>query len=881
MTLFRFLPIVLTAVIVSASVCFAKQCQCNDIVKHDNTIKFTLTDISDISVYTKDIERRLPKHRSRSIAFKVKNVSSHPINLRDLEIRYTINDTTKNLRGNVLYSFVPPFKWKHYGKYRRGIQIDIAKLDSLTPDPNTATGNKYIAISFSDACLLPNMSMNFGIIVFSRPPQIIDETNDPSYIPSDTFVVNPKLDLLPNVPEQVVSLLDDEALSIGVDPTNSAQSSVVIQSFSDLEGVFFSRKFIESDGNETIITVNENGDVYAFDSLPILNRKSQLLKYGTSAPQLYKKLSSIDDNTITPVTISVNLSGIAENSPSVITTDTPIDYGLWKDQNFYAIEERKIEISGRTSALINKIIEELQNYPLFHGFNPQFNTDDYHGIVTCRLPVFIINSLSQDTLTALITDCDSVTPKHDLWTAGYRMNVDNLHYQGDSGSGINSAVWKMGYPNFEDQLYLPTANARFSKQYITDSLGAGFASNQHIAYMLSAIRNDRTKKTEPTAPTTYCGTGFAPNSELYLANYTIKYIGDALVTDMLSAPLKWCTDKNVTVINQSWHTVKNYGTIAKGGVSYGYDSENSGNVTFDDQYVDIVASTYPYPTFCQAAGNFDYDTLGNVVNPNEYVNHKGYNTIVVGQDLRDGGMSSSSIYRNPSSTQELPHVTCGVSVSPGTSVFERPDGTSIVTRSGATSMASAMCAGFVASIQSIDTTLLKHSPWAIRALLMSGADNILGSVWSDNSSSDQRDGAGRLNGINSWLSAIAPYSSGVGKEHGFYIGEIASNTSLTKDIPIIVQNPSINNATNNGNLRIALSWIGNINSSNYVSSLSDLDLELLGPDNLVIARSASLVNPVEMITITNAQKGQQYTIRIKTARNVTYRTPFAVAWVNR
>jgi len=164
---------------------------------------------------------------------------------------------------------------------------------------------------------------------------------------------------------------------------------------------------------------------------------------------------------------------------------------------------------------------------------------------------------------------------------------------------------------------------------------------------------------------------------------------------------------------------------------------------------------------------------------------------------------------------------------------------------------------------------------------MAGADNILGSTWSTNANDDQKDGAGRLNGINSWLSASNPYSSGTGLEHGFYIGEIPKNTSLTKDIPFIVKNPSINGAVNNGNLRIALSWIGNVNPSTYVSTLSDLDLELIGPDGSVIAKSASIVNPVEMITISNAQKDQQYTIRIKTAKNVTYATPFSVAWVNR
>ena len=84
-----------------------------------------------------------------------------------------------------------------------------------------------------------------------------------------------------------------------------------------------------------------------------------------------------------------------------------------------------------------------------------------------------------------------------------------------------------------------------------------------------------------------------------------------------------------------------------------------------------------------------------------------------------------------------------------------------------------------------------------------------------------------------------------------------------------------------GNLRIALSWIGNVDPTNYVSKLSDLDLELIGPDSSIIAKSASLVNPVEMIAITNAQKDQQYIIRIKTAKNVNYATPFSVAWVNR
>lgn len=835
-----------------------------------NSQATVLSDPSELTVFFKDIDGTPIGQQWRRLAFKIQNNSGSAINISSLKLIYSFTDTNKQISSSIWSYSVHSADWTVQGGQINEVTANIRYYEKQP----TSTGNCELVLQFGNRNIPAGGLAEIQLGLHNSDWSNVDENNDPSYISSSDYVVNDQITIVPVIPSYVNDVLDQNAILKGVDPSTSSISETFAQNFTDLEGNYYTKKYVDTLGNTVIITVNDSGIVFDSDSLPIMNRLSQIQKYGTVSPQLFRKLNNTDSNKVIPVSINSNLKGISYNRPPVITTDNPIDYETWKAANINALEQRKAQIRIRNIELANFVTNMIAADTTLNDFDPKISLDDNNGILTCRLPVTIINSISHDTLSILVSDCDSVIPKQDLWTAGFRMNVDNMHGHGNNGSDIKVANWEMGYPNFENQLYLPPTNVRFSKQYIIDSLDTSRANDQHIAYMLSAIRNNRTNQTDPSAPTTYCGTGFSPGADLYLANYTIKYAGDYLVNDMLANPLKWCTNRDISVINQSWHTTKGYKTISKGGISYGYDSEYDGNVTFDDQYIDLIASTYPYPTICQASGNIDSTS-------NEYVNHKGYNTIVVGQDLRDGGMSPISVFRNPSSKQELPHVTCGVSVSPGTSVFENSDGSSIVTPNGATSMASAMCAGFVASLQSINPTLLRNSPWAIRALLMAGSDNILGSTWSDNANDDQKDGAGRLNGINSWLSASNPYSTGTGLEHGFYIGEIPKNTSFSKDIPIIVRNPSINGAVNNGNLRIALSWIGNVDPTNYVSKLSDLDLELIGPDSSIIAKSASLVNPVEMIAITNAQKDQQYIIRIKTAKNVNYATPFSVAWVNR
>ena len=845
-------------------------------------------DFSKLSVYSKDLDGTATGQQWRRLVFQIHNNGDTSIDISTIRLVYSITDSSNSILSETWYYNVHNENWSIQGGQNSEVHASIKYYES---DP-VAVGNRDLVLQFDSRILPKNGIAEIQIGLHNSNWANLNENNDPSYILSTNFVSNNKIKLEDIVPNSINTVLNQVAQTKGVNPNTGSITSSFAQTFSDLNGSFYSKKYLDNLGNPVIVTVNDNGTVFDLDSLPVMNRRAQIQKYGTELPQLHTRIQHSGANTIIPVLIHTNLSGISFAQPQVITTDATVDYNTWKTNNDNVLQNRKSLIHSRALVLANKIDSIVQAYPSLVGFDPQISIDDYTGIISCKLPASIISNLSNDALTTMINDCDSITPKEDMWTAGYRMNVDNLHANGDSGTGIKSAVWEGGYPNFENQMYVPAANVRYSRKTIADSMQFLYSyytkgkadtliyndtMDQHVAYMLAAIRNNRTKKTDAGAPTTFCGTGFAPNSELYLGDYTVKYTGEYLVNDMFSSPIKWCLDKGVSVINQSWHTTKSYGTVTRGASSYGFDAEFTGDNTFDDQYIDLIASTYPYPTFCQAVGNIE-DAAKY-----EYANHKGYNTIVVGQDanLGTGGMVSTSVYNNPTNKQELPHVTAGVSIDPGVSMFENPDGSSVVTPNGATSLASAMCTGFATSIQSVNPTLLKNSPWAVRAILMAGADNVFGSTWSDDATVDQKDGAGRLNGINSLLIAQNPYSSGVGAEHGFYISEIPANTSYTKEITIKVTNPSINNAVNNGYLRIALSWIGNVDPNTYVSSLSDLDLELLASDQSVIARSASIVNPVEVIYVKGLVKDQQYTIRIKTSKNVGYNTPFAVAWVNR
>ena len=79
------------------------------------------------------------------------------------------------------------------------------------------------------------------------------------------------------------------------------------------------------------------------------------------------------------------------------------------------------------------------------------------------------------------------------------------------------------------------------------------------------------------------------------------------------AAIRWAAqDRGCTVISQSFHR----------------DSEQTDSgLSFDDIYKDHLALHWPYPTICEAAGNGA---------STEFVNHKGFNSLTVGEPRRHG-----------------------------------------------------------------------------------------------------------------------------------------------------------------------------------------------------------------------------------------------------
>ena len=184
-------------------------------------------------------------------------------------------------------------------------------------------------------------------------------------------------------------------------------------------------------------------------------------------------------------------------------------------------------------------------------------------------------------------------------------------------------------------------------------------------------------------------------------------------------------DQHCTVVSQSFHR--------------GSEPGGSG-LQADDLLKDLLALRWPYPTIVQAAGNFWLGDADGITPPeDEFVNHKGYNTLAVGNhDDTAGAMSGDSVFRNPTTThgdRELPEVAAN-----GTGVSANGQSMS------GTSFAAPATAGVTALLQDVDGVLCSW-PEGCRAILMASAGrNVRGSTWWQDvvSHVDGRDGAGAV-----------------------------------------------------------------------------------------------------------------------------------------
>ena len=264
-----------------------------------------------------------------------------------------------------------------------------------------------------------------------------------------------------------------------------------------------------------------------------------------------------------------------------------------------------------------------------------------------------------------------------------------MHSLGARGRGIRVAVWERG----------PDTTTNLA---IAGTFDASGAMSTHSRLVHGVIRN-----TQANSPN-----GHAPGCTLFSAN---SYDLDAL---------RWAVgNEPFTVINQSFHRD---------------DEQTSSGLSFDDIYKDWVIMRPPYPTIVQAAGNSDDN--------DEYVNHKGFNSLAVANHNDDASaISSTSVFRNPASShgdRETPEIGAN-----GTGVAAVA-----ATSDSGTSFASPAVAGIAALLQG-ENTLLRSWPEGCRAILLAGATRNVSDAtwWRDVSSSvDAADGSGAVNALESY-----------------------------------------------------------------------------------------------------------------------------------
>jgi len=458
--------------------------------------------------------------------------------------------------------------------------------------------------------------------------------------------------------------------------------------------------------------------------------------------------------------------------------------------------------------------------------------DDLAPVVFTRLNVDAIRKLSQreEVLGMFLYDPEGI---EDLEDSIDIANSDDVHSTGIGGAGVNVAVWESG----------PTSTAELEIEDRYDSTPSTSDHSQHVHGIIKNIQR--------SAPN-----GHAPNCDLYSANSTDL---DAL---------RWAVkDQGCTVINQSFHRSSEPG---------------SGSLSFDDIYKDWLALHWPYPTILQAAGNFwNGDPDGISPPSSEFVNHKGFNSLAVGNhDDSAGAMSTSSVFRNPTSShndRELPEVSAN-----GTSVT-----TVGLTMSG-TSMASPAAAGITALLQSQVSTL-RSWPEGCRAILMAGATrNVVGDTWWQDviDDDDASDGSGAVNARES--QRIAQSRRGRDSSatlRGWDVGTLDDgdfDSNGMSDFVYRVQVPGFWFGPRH--VKVSLAWNSKVSTFSIFgneiplgSQLTvDLDLKIFNGSGNQVGYSGSWDNSYEIAEF-DANPGETYEIRIRRWSGTDW-TWYGLAW---
>jgi hypothetical protein len=389
-----------------------------------------------------------------------------------------------------------------------------------------------------------------------------------------------------------------------------------------------------------------------------------------------------------------------------------------------------------------------------------------------------------------------------------------VHALGYDGTGVRVAVWEGG-PDV-------TTNLSIAGRFTTNP-----STDDHSRLTHAVIKNIEQNKPH----------GHAPDCSLYSANSTSN---DAL---------RWAArDQSCTVISQSFHRSSEPG---------------NGTLQSDDLLKDWLALRWPYPTIVQAAGNYWQGDPDNINPPaDEFVNHKGFNSIAIGNhnDAADA-MSGDSVFRNPTSPhgdRELPELAAN-----GTGV------TAVGKTKSGTSFAAPAVAGVTACLQEVDG-VLKAWPEGCRALLLAGARRNVsdGTWWSDVVGNvDASDGAGGVDASESANIARQRRSRNApGTRRGWDIGTLRSadfgsdrlaTFRYFVQVPLLVFFPRV---------KVALAWDSKVTSSGDSPTAStltvDFDLLVRSSPGTLVAHSSSWDNSYEVAEFA-ATRGATYEIVIR------------------
>lgn len=491
------------------------------------------------------------------------------------------------------------------------------------------------------------------------------------------------------------------------------------------------------------------------------------------------------------------------------------------DKSPEAVEDaRAKEVADRVGTAVREATAALREDLSKSGIEAR--ADELAPVVYARLDKAAIRRLQENPRIAGIFLYD---PRgfDDLDDSIAIANSDDVHALGARGRGIRVAVWERG----------PDSTTNLA---IAGTFDANGAMSTHSRLVHGVIRN-----TQANSPN-----GHAPGCTLFSAN---SYDLDAL---------RWAVgDENCTVINQSFHRD---------------DEQDSSGLSFDDIYKDWLILRPPYPTIVQAAGNGDEE---------EYVNHKGFNSLAVANHNDDASaISSTSVSLNPASShgdRELPEIGAN-----GTGVA------AVGTSNSGTSFASPAVAGIAALLQGEDT-LLRSWPEGCRAILLAGATrNVSDATWWQDvaTSVDASDGSGAVNALESHRIVQNRRSrNAAATRRGWDVGVLDdddfdragdSDFAYRVLVPDWILGPR--------HVKVALAWDSKVKEFSLfgiripiASALEqDLDLKVYDANGSLVAQSQSWDNSYEIAEF-DARRGEEYTIRIRRYSGTGW-TWYGIAW---